>query len=279
MVKQKRGLQHSSMALLPAVAAPQRHGADLTEGTRFSSIQSIRPSCGGHSGLSPGRQQADPPVHSIARIRLRACRMSCCTCRRCLIASWVKVPMLERVPIPRWSAGSGRAAMHSTPFFPLHGGRPASLTGPCLGSAAGARQHRSSISWMPVCHFPGPRRGRAAADLGFAAAASPSTMSGPGCSCEGVMEGAAVLAVGSAGAAAPAASRGAWVTCPTMACPPSLTDTCRTVTCPPPVRYRLSASICAMKVRVSWLNWRCTASCSGGSANKSIWRPNLRAAK
>lgn len=53
-----------------------------------------------------------------------------------------------------------------------------------------------------------------------------------------------------------------WFTLPTMACPPSLTETCCTMTrCSPPVRYRLSASTCAAKVLASLLKARSALSC------------------
>jgi hypothetical protein len=48
-----------------------------------------------------------------------------------------------------------------------------------------------------------------------------------------------------------------WETLPTIACPPSFTVTCSTRTvCSPSLRYRLSASICAAKVRASLLKAR-----------------------
>jgi hypothetical protein len=54
------------------------------------------------------------------------------------------------------------------------------------------------------------------------------------------------------------------VTAPTIACPPSFTVTCSTRTvCSPPLRYRLSASTCAAKVRASLLKARSALSCCG----------------
>src|ERR1700739_4954853 len=50
----------------------------------------------------------------------------------------------------------------------------------------------------------------------------------------------------------------------TIACPPSFTVTCSTRTvCSPPLRYRLSASTCAGKVRASLLRARSALSCCG----------------
>jgi hypothetical protein len=68
---------------------------------------------------------------------------------------------------------------------------------------------------------------------------------------------------------------------PTIACPPSLTVTCFTRTfCSPPVRYRLSASTCAAKVRASLLKARSAsfrrpraAWCGAADSSIQIQRP------
>src|SRR5262245_41636769 len=114
--------------------------------------------------------------------------------------------------------------MHSATPLAVHRWRLAGLARAGLGTAAPAGQHRPGVARMMASHLFDLRLNGTIAGAGSATIVI-----------------AAVRASASAGGAAPALSAAvspwACVTLPTIAWPPSLTDTCCTVTfCSPPVR-------------------------------------------
>ena len=140
--------------------------------------------------------------------------------------------------------------MHPTALFSADRRRHTGFAGTRLCPAALTRQHRASVTRMTTpLHF-------------FVLAAT------------GVRTGFSIIGIAGCRASVRAgldrrdffeAAPGTdWVTLPTIAWPPSLTDTCCTVTfCSPPVRWRFSASICIMKVRIILLSTRSALSCCG----------------
>ena len=113
--------------------------------------------------------------------------------------------------------------MHAAALLALYCRRFAGRAGTSFGAATLAGQHWTGIALVIPCHLFGLR-------LSGTVEGSPSQTTFIAGECEGA--GAGVEDEGLF-----AASRGVWVTLPTIACPPSLTETCCTVTfCSPPVR-------------------------------------------
>src|SRR5258706_16027121 len=107
--------------------------------------------------------------------------------------------------------------MHPTTFLAVHRWRPPRLARTSLGTAARAGQHRPGIARVIAGHLPGSRLDGTVAD-----ARSPTI------GIVGICEW--LSASGDAAALSLVVSCAACVTLPTIAWPPSLTDTFCTVT-------------------------------------------------
>jgi hypothetical protein len=112
---------------------------------------------------------------------------------------------------------------------------------------------RSTARAVEAAHCPAPHRGSLA----------PLARALRGCRApRGFLEG--ILPFHGDGSGFSKEPRPPCVTGPTIACPPSFTVTCSTRTvCSPLLRYRLSASTCAAKVRASLLKARSALSYCG----------------
>ena len=121
--------------------------------------------------------------------------------------------VLERVLITPRCARSRRAAMHATSLLAMHRRRLAGRARASLGATARARQHRAGIARVIAGHLAGLRLNGTEVGAG-----SPTVfIAGPFGSAR---------ACGNAAAWVGPVARGVCVTLPTMAWPPSLTETC-----------------------------------------------------
>ena len=118
--------------------------------------------------------------------------------------------VLARVPVCLWRAGSRCAAMHAAALFALHRRRAARAAGTGPGAATWARQHRAGIS-DAVAHAWASRLDQAESRLRLARAPF-----GASCAAEPAFWSDTI-------------TRACCVTLPTMALPPSPTDTFCTV--------------------------------------------------
>nr|GAJ33723.1 hypothetical protein BDOA9_0129210 [Bradyrhizobium sp. DOA9] len=144
------------------------------------------------------------------------------------------------VPVPLGGARSPRAAMHAAAALAVHRRRAAGGAVACPRPAARARHHRSGVADMTAAHALAPRL----ASAHSRSPAAPDAMSGSTpirCAC--------------------------CVTLPTIARPPSCTDKfCTVIARSSLLRWRLSASTWAAKVRDSRVNARAMPSCCARSS-------------
>jgi hypothetical protein len=123
-----------------------------------------------------------------------------------------KQTVLERVLVFFGRSGSRCAAMHPATFFTVYGRRLAGAAFSGFGSTALTGQHRNGVAWMIVGHLLDLR-------LAGVALCGASSKVFIGATFEWARAGVDEEALSGA------VSRGFWVTLPTIAWPPSLTDT------------------------------------------------------
>src|SRR6266478_847008 len=154
--------------------------------------------------------------------------------------------VLARVLVSPWRAGFRRTAVHAAAFFAAHRRRAARSAGADFCAATRARQHRTGIAGV-IAHGCAPR-------LASTGSCCCSPGSGIGTIRASVTAGAAPLSE--------TITLACCVTLPTMALPPSPTDTfCTVMAGSPWLRWRLSASIWAGNVRESLPKARAALSC------------------
>src|SRR5260370_11879424 len=149
--------------------------------------------------------------------------------------------VLARVAVAPWRAGPRRTAVHTAALFAAHRRRAAQAAGTDFCAATGAGQHRAGIAGV-TSHAQASR-------LASTPSCSRSERSGMGALRAAVTAGAWFLSE--------TITLACCVTLPTMALPPSPTDTfCTVMAGSPWLRWRLSASIWAGNVRASLPNMR-----------------------
>src|SRR5712675_1639982 len=120
--------------------------------------------------------------------------------------------MLDCVLVALRSTRPRGSAMHAAALLSVDGWRSARLTGAGLGAAAGAQKHRPRIASMIAAHLIGLRL------VGtLMGSDSPTILIAGVCEWASAGDGEALLG---------AASREPWVTLPTIAWAPSITETC-----------------------------------------------------
>src|SRR5450755_3081264 len=154
--------------------------------------------------------------------------------------------VLARVLVAPWRAGSRRTAVHAAALSAAHRRRAAQAAGTDFGAAMGAGQHRGGIAGV-TSHAQACR-------LASTPSCSRSERSGIGALRAAVTAVALLLSE--------TITLACCVTLPTMALPPSPTDTfCTVMAGSPWLRYRFSASIWAGNVRASRPKARAALSC------------------
>ena len=149
--------------------------------------------------------------------------------------------MRARVLVCLWRAGSLCAAVHAAALPAVHRWRAARVAGTCFGTTTRAYQHRAGVAGV-IAH--GSRLLSAEARRRLEPAAF------------------GAFRAADAGLVSDTITFACWVTLPTMALPPSPTDTfCTVMAGSPWLRWRLSASIWAGKVRARRPKARAALSC------------------